>query len=550
MSPPIACENVQNEGRILLAIQAIQKNQIKSVRAAAAVYNIPRSTLQARMNGTRARRDTTPNSRKLTDLEEQTITKHLLDLDSRGFPPRLSIARDMANKLLAARGGSPVGIKWPENFVHRSPVLKMQFNRKYDYRRAQNEDPETIKKWFELVRNTIVKYGISDDDIFNFDETGFMMGVISTAKVITGSERRHRPKAIQPGNREWATVIQGVNARGWAIPPYVIFKGQCLLEAWFSNETPRGLEIGLSDNGWTTNKNGFEWLQHFDKHTRTLTKGTHRLLILDGHESHESIEFQDYCKENNIITLCMPAHSSHLLQPLDVGCFSPLKRRYGYHVETLMRNAVNHITKVEFLPCFVQAFQETFTAQNIQSGFRGAGLLPLDPEVVISKLDIRPITPPNPPQAAPQPVAWESMTPRNTAEFTSQLSFINDRLINHPESSPTTLQDAVSQLAKGAALVAHSAVILEARIVELENANKLATQRKKRQRRRIRHQGALSIQEGIDIINQRQLEAQIMQETRLAGSRSRSQMAQQRRCGRCRETGHRIQTCPLGRQNT
>ena len=61
------------------------------------------------------------------------------------------------------------------------------------------EDPEIIKKWFELVRNTIVKYGITDDDIFNFDETGFMMGVIATAKVIIGSERRSVPKVFCQG---------------------------------------------------------------------------------------------------------------------------------------------------------------------------------------------------------------------------------------------------------------------------------------------------------------------------------------------------------------
>jgi hypothetical protein len=63
------------------------------------------------------------------------------------------------------------------------------------------------------------------EDIYNFDETGFQMGVISTAKVVTGSERRHAPKAIQPGNREWVTVIQGVSAISWVLPPFIIFTG-------------------------------------------------------------------------------------------------------------------------------------------------------------------------------------------------------------------------------------------------------------------------------------------------------------------------------------
>jgi hypothetical protein len=62
------------------------------------------------------------------------------------------------------------------------------------------------------VHNTITKYGICDVDIYNFDETGFMMGVISTAMVVTSSDGRAKAKKVQPGNREWVTVIQGVSS--------------------------------------------------------------------------------------------------------------------------------------------------------------------------------------------------------------------------------------------------------------------------------------------------------------------------------------------------
>ena len=66
------------------------------------------------------------------------------------------------------------------------------------------------------------KYGILDDDIYNFDETGFMMGVIFPGMVVTTLEGRGKAKLAQPGNREWATVIQGVNALSWAVPPFII----------------------------------------------------------------------------------------------------------------------------------------------------------------------------------------------------------------------------------------------------------------------------------------------------------------------------------------
>jgi hypothetical protein len=110
-------------------------------------------------------------------------------------------------------------------------------------------------------------------------------------------------------------------------------------------------------------------LKHFDEHTKKRVVGTHHLLAIDGHESHNSLAFQQYCKVNKIITICMPPHSSHLLQLLDVGCFAPLKKAYGHQAEDLMRNQITYITKLEFLPCFIRAYNAAITPSNIQGGF-------------------------------------------------------------------------------------------------------------------------------------------------------------------------------------
>ena len=75
---------------------------------------------------------------------------------------------------------------------------------------------------------------------------------------------------------------------------------------------------------------------------------------MDGHDSRRSTGFELYCKDNHIITLCMAAHSSHILQPLDVGCFGPLKKAYGREIEEMMRACITHITKTDFLQHFAQ----------------------------------------------------------------------------------------------------------------------------------------------------------------------------------------------------
>jgi hypothetical protein len=99
----------------------------------------------------------------------------------------------MADRVLAARGGGQFGQKWPSNFVNSTDSLKTRFNRAYDRQRALGEDPVLIRNWFELVEQTKLKYGILDEDVYNLDEAGFMMGKITTELVVTGSERRGRP---------------------------------------------------------------------------------------------------------------------------------------------------------------------------------------------------------------------------------------------------------------------------------------------------------------------------------------------------------------------
>jgi hypothetical protein len=192
-----------------------------------------------------------------------------------------------------------VGLTWASTFVTRQEELEVKLNLKHDQKRALCEDPRVIHGWFGLVANIKAKYGIQDDDTYNFDEACFMIGQITNGSVGTA---QGRPKQIQPRNRERATVIQGINYKGWAIPPFIIFKARYHLSNWYKGkDLPQDWVIGIFENGWTTNQLSFDWLKHFD---------AHRMLVVDGHESHNSVEFQQYCKDNNIVPVCVPRHSS------------------------------------------------------------------------------------------------------------------------------------------------------------------------------------------------------------------------------------------------
>jgi 4-alpha-glucanotransferase len=77
--------------------------------------------------------------------------------------------------------------------VSRTKELKIAFNRAKDRQRVIQEDLGVIKAWFKLVRETMEQYGVHLDDVHNFDETGFQMGVVGSMKVATSSERGTKP---------------------------------------------------------------------------------------------------------------------------------------------------------------------------------------------------------------------------------------------------------------------------------------------------------------------------------------------------------------------
>ena len=195
----------------------------------------------------------------------------------------------------------------------------------------------------------------------------------------------------------------------------VIFAGKTHRTSWFENtEIPSDWMIGVSDNGWTNDQLGFDWLQSvFEPNTKDLIKGVYRLLILDGHNSHLTPRFDLYCTEHKIVPIYIPPHSSHLLQPIDMSCFSVLKRSYGHQVEQLIRRGIDFVDKADFLVLYKHARIETYQPDTIRSGFKATGLVPYNPVRVLLTLQIKQKTP-TPPGSShgSYSSSWTPKTPR------------------------------------------------------------------------------------------------------------------------------------------
>lgn len=151
--PPIRTKSsrsvAEQEERILLAIEAFKNQEITSVLEIARRFNVPRSTLQDRLHSATYRGEKRANSHKLTKIEEESLRKWIISIESRGSAPRPSMVREMANLLLASRGSTPVlsvGENWVTKFVKRHPDLSSRFSRSYNYERAKCEDPKIISE--------------------------------------------------------------------------------------------------------------------------------------------------------------------------------------------------------------------------------------------------------------------------------------------------------------------------------------------------------------------------------------------------------------------
>jgi len=242
----------------------------------------------------------------------------------------------------------------------------------------------------------------------------------------------------------------------------------------------------------------------------------------------------------------MPPHSSHLLQPLDVGCFGPLKKAYSREIERLIRRSITHISKTEFFLAFYAAFQLTMTESNIKGGFRGAGLAPFNPEIVISKLDVQLRTPTPVEEVAQQAQPWTSMTPRTVLEAGSQSEYLQRRIRRYHSSSPESILEALRSLEKGTKVVMHKVTLLAEENRELRQANDMLSRRRRAKRTRLQNKGSLTIQEGQDSIDQMDVNTQVLAESSRHGGRRRSRGPRVSHCGTCGKTGHNARTCQEG----
>jgi hypothetical protein len=284
---------------------------------------------------------------------------------------------------------------WVTRFINRHKIhLISKWTSAMDRTRHLADSESKYRLYFELLHQKITEYHLEARDIYNMDEKGFLIGLIGRSKRIFSRrqwEKKEVRASLQDGSREFLTVLACCCADGSSLPPALIYaaKKGAIRSSWVEDIKAGEHEVFVSSSptGWSNDNIGLAWLEQvFDRYTKQRS-GRWRLLILDGHGSHVTMEFIKYCDRHRILLMILPPHSTHTLQPLDVVLFKPLSQAYSNELTNHLHKAQGliPIKKGDFFPLFWSAWISSFTESLILKAFEATGIWPMDANVILRR---------------------------------------------------------------------------------------------------------------------------------------------------------------------
>ena len=230
----------------------------------------------------------------------------------------------------------------------------------------------------------------------------------------------------------------------------------------------------------------------------------------------------------------MPSHLLHLLQPLNIGYFAPLKQAYYTKINSQLQYAVTQVKKETFLLAFYITFNKAFIKENILGSFRGARLVLYNLERVLLKLNIvlRTLTP-----LLLEDTLQESKTLATQKEIEAQLTLVCKCIRQYRESPILLLLQAVNSLTKGIAIIGYNLVLQTREIAGLYKAIDTLIEQRSYKRKYICIEESLTVGDVQDLIAKK--EGNSSKDAKQPAKRARAQ----RRYRRCSKTSYNARTC-------
>ena len=320
--------------------------------------------------------------------QESELAAHILRFAEAGFPFTPLEIRQLAFEFAVDQGAlgfsnntNEAGMKWFKGFLMRYPQLSIKTPKLLAVYRAKCASKVVIDGWFEIFKDVLERFQIQGPSfIWNVDECGCIDQPKTKKVVVEKGKKANQMASSEQG--ETTTAVVFASASGLHIPPMIIHKGGKIMDAW-RTEMRWGTMIAASENGWITKKLFYFYGQLFLKHLREwgLLDGERKhILLLDSHKSHLfNIQFMKLMRDNGIQVLAIPAHTSHILQPLDDAPFANFKMAWYEAVRLHVRETgAKKLPKSQFFRLFNQAWDLGMTVRNIRGGFEHTGIYPFN----------------------------------------------------------------------------------------------------------------------------------------------------------------------------
>jgi hypothetical protein len=421
----------ETEARLQEALNYKREHPNSSFRWLARQFNLSKDRIQRRFKGTQTSRSARdPTNLKLDTHQDKALCWYLTRLWEIGVPLRYKGIAAAANEILATAYNpvfdSPpptVGENWSRRWIKRHPEFSKRLEKPIEAERQCAMNAESISEFFNKFNTICITHEITKEDIWNMDETGLRVGVGRGQWVIVPTNQvdsRFKNLIGSLGDTEHVSVVEAISAGCATIAPLIIIKGVIIQTRWFHDLKEGDIAIGVSDSGYSNDILSFQWLQHFNRLSKRTQQGIYRLLIMDGYDSHLTIQFVRYCEMEKILVLRLPPHSTHFLQPLDVVIFQQWKHWHAEAIDHAVRHGVGDFDKQTFLSNIESIRQATFKEGSIKSAFRKCGFVPFRPNLVIREIELnlekeagidKEITLPQSPAQLPE--IWSSPTSHN-----------------------------------------------------------------------------------------------------------------------------------------
>lgn len=367
------------------AVDAVKKGM--ALRTASKTYQIPRTTLRRALNKAETYKSYSNCAVKkmFTEQEESELSKYLqtaskmhyglsrTDLMKFVYEYAVAIGRKIPESWETNKSA---GKQWYYDFMKRHNELSLRSPEATSLSRATSFNKHNVSLFFDNLSAVFEKHEITPDRVYNVDETSNT--TVHAPDKIIACKGVKQVGSVTSGERGAnVTVIGCVNAMGNSIPPLFVFP-----RVNFKQHMLKGGPVNCigtaHPSGWSNTVIFHNYLKHFITHAKPCLSNP-VLLILDNHESHCSLEVVRLAKESGIIMLTIPPHTSHKLQPLDRSVFGPYKSYYNTACrEWMLIHPGVPISIYEVAELCGRAYPLAFTPVNIQSGFRAAGIWPLN----------------------------------------------------------------------------------------------------------------------------------------------------------------------------